>query len=279
VNLVAVPNFSDAYVELSSETGPSFLAGFFIMVDLTNVVTQIHGIDLDDALQRNRRVLIIDDDSDTIELLKRILILAKLDVASAKGGLEAVEIMDRVRPDVILLDLMMPDLDGRETLKRIRSKTFAPVIVVSALTNKETIVELLNLGSDDYITKPFHREEIIARINAVIRRSRMKPVFDGISIPEINLTINISKREVVFQGVRIQLSPKEFSLLEFLARNIPNAMTYEQISNEIWGCYEPGMKNRIKYLVHFIRKKIHAINAEIDVIFSIDQLGYRIRSE
>jgi len=249
------------------------------MTNTTSVLNLIHGIDLDEALQRNKRVLIVDDDVDTIELLKRILLLANLDVASAKSGLDAIEIMDWVRPDVILLDLMMPEMDGQETLQKIRSKTSAPVIIVSALTNKETIVALLNQGSDDYVTKPFHREEIIARINAVIRRSKMRPVFDGISIPEIGLSINISKREVLFQENRIQLSPKEFSLLELLARNIPNVMSYEEISREVWGYYEPNMKNRIKYLVHLIRKKIHAINSEIDVILSIGQLGYRIRSE
>ena len=245
----------------------------------TNALNLIHGIDLDEALKRNKRVLIIDDDVDTIDLLKRILLLANLDVASAKSGTDAVEILDWVKPDVILLDLMMPEMDGHETLQRIRSKSNAPVIIVSALTNKETIVELLNQGSDDYVTKPFHREEIIARINAVIRRSKMRPVFDGISIPEIGLSINISKREVLFQENRIQFSPKEFSLLEILARNIPNVMTYEEISQEIWGYYEPSMKNRIKYLVHLIRKKIYAINSEIDVILSIGHLGYRIRSD
>ena len=249
------------------------------MSNYTNLKTEVRGIDLDESLKRNKRVLVIDDDVDTIELLKRILLLANFDVASSKTGLDALDMVDRVKPDVILLDLMMPEMDGREILSRIRSKTMSPVIVVSALTNKDTVVELLNQGSDDYITKPFHRDEIIARINAVIRRSRYKPVFDGISIPEINLVINISKREFLFEGFRIQLTPKEFRLMEVLAKNIPNIVTYEQISNEIWGYYEVNMKNRIKYLVHLIRKKISLINSECDVIIASDQIGYRIRTE
>lgn len=249
------------------------------MSNFTNLNNEVRGIDLDDSLKRNKRVLIVDDDVDTIELLKRILLLAKFDVASSKTGLDALDMVDRVRPDVILLDLMMPEMDGREILTRIRTKTMSPVIIVSALTNKETVVELLNQGSDDYITKPFHRDEIIARINAVIRRSRYKPVFDGISIPEINLVINISKREFLFEGFRIQLTPKEFRLMEVLAKNIPNIVTYEQISIEIWGYYEVNMKNRIKYLVHLVRKKISVINSECDVIIASDQIGYRIRTE
>ncbi len=249
------------------------------MSNYTNLSTDVRGIDLDEALKRNKRVLIVDDDIDTIELLKRILLLANFDVASSKTGYEALEMVDRVKPDVILLDLMMPEMDGREILSRIRTKTFSPVIIVSALTNKDTVVELLNQGSDDYITKPFHRDEIIARINAVIRRSRYKPVFDGVSIPEINLVINISKREFLFEGIKVQLSPKEFRLMEVLAKNIPNIVTYEQISSEIWGYYEVSMKNRIKYLVHLVRKKINEINSECDVIIASDQIGYRIRTE
>lgn len=249
------------------------------MSNYTNLSTDVRGIDLDEALKRNKRVLIVDDDIDTIELLKRILLLANFDVASSKTGYEALEMVDRVKPDVILLDLMMPEMDGREILSRIRTKTFSPVIIVSALTNKDTVVELLNQGSDDYITKPFHRDEIIARINAVIRRSRYKPVFDGVSIPELNLVINISKREFLFEGIKIQLSPKEFRLMEVLAKNIPNIVTYEHISSEIWGYYEVSMKNRIKYLVHLVRKKINEINSECDVIIASDQIGYRIRTE
>lgn len=266
-------------MEQSSETGLiNFLVGFF-MSDFTILNTEIRGIDLDEALRRNKRILIVDDDVDTIELIKRILLLANFDVASSKTGFEALEMVDRVKPDVILLDLMMPEMDGREILTRIRTKTLSPVIIVSALSNKDTVVELLNQGSDDYITKPFHRDEIIARINAVIRRSRYKPVFDGVSIPEINLVINISKREILFEGIKIQLSPKEFRLLEVLAKNIPNIVTYEQISTEIWGYFEINMKNRIKYLVHLVRKKINEINPGCDVIIAADQLGYRMRTE
>ncbi len=249
------------------------------MSNYTNLNTEVRGVDLDEALKRNKRVLIVDDDIDTIELLKRILLLANFDVASSKTGFDAIEMVDRVNPDVVLLDLMMPEMDGREILTRIRTKTTSPVIIVSALTNKDTVVELLNQGSDDYITKPFHRDEIIARINAVIRRSRYKPVFDGVSIPEINLVINISKREFLFEGIKVQLSPKEFRLMEVLAKNIPNIVNYEQISSEIWGYYEVNMKNRIKYLVHLIRKKINEINSDCDVIIASDQIGYRIRTE
>jgi DNA-binding response OmpR family regulator len=237
------------------------------------------GIDLDDALRGNKRVLIVEDDPDTIDLLKRILIVADFDVASSNNGLEAPSIAKKIQPDVILLDLMMPEQDGKKTLTELRRITHAPVIIVSALDEKEMIVDLLNSGSDDYITKPFDRHEIIARINALLRRSKQENVFDGVSIPEINLLINFSKREVLFQDNLVNLSPKEFDLLQTLIIHMPNVVQYSEISKELWGELEKNAKNRIKYLVHSIRKKLQKINPNIIVLITVDRFGYRIQSD
>jgi len=253
------------------------------MINISNtrneLQTQTLGIDLDETLRRNKKVLIIDDDPDTVELIKRILRLSDFDVASARGGIDAVGIVEKIQPDIILLDLMMPDVDGRTTLKNLREITNAPVIVVSALNNKDNIVELLNLGSDDYITKPFHRDELIARIHAVLRRAKLLPVIDGVSIQEIGFTINFSKREVSFQGEFVQLSPKEYELLELLVKQMPHVVKYKEIADEIWGEYSNFVKNRIKYLVHTIRNKFEAIEPGIEVIVTADRVGYRIQSD
>lgn len=243
------------------------------------IQTQNVGVDLDETLRRNKKVLIIDDDPDTVELIKRILRLSDFDVASARNGIDAVSIVEMIQPDVILLDLMMPDIDGRTTLKNIREITQSPVIVVSALNSKDNIVDLLNLGSDDYITKPFHRDELIARIHAVLRRSKLLTVIDGVSIPETGLTINFSKREVDFQGQFVQLSPKEYELIEILIKNLPHIVKYKEIALEIWGENNNYVKNRIKYLVHTIRKKLEDIKPGIEVIITADRVGYRIQTE
>jgi len=237
------------------------------------------GIDLDETLRRNKKVLIIDDDLDTVELIKRILRLADFDVASARGGIDAVGIAEKIRPDIILLDLMMPDIDGPKTLENIREITQTPVIVVSALNSKDNIVKLLNLGSDDYITKPFHRDELIARIHAVLRRSNSVSVIDGVSIQETGFTINFSKREVSFQGEFVQLSPKEYEILELLVKQIPYVVKYKEIAYEIWGESSDLVKNRIKFLVHNIRNKFKAIKPDIEVIITVGRVGYRIQSE
>lgn len=254
-----------------------------MVADLKDTTTQSHvqplGLDLDESLKRNKRVMIIDDDPDTVELLKQILRLADFDVASARNGIEAPVIAEKVEPDVILLDMMMPEIDGKETFRNLRKVTRAPIIVVSALSSKEMIVDLLNLGTDDYITKPFHRDEIVARINAVLRRSKQKSVFDGVSIPEIGFMISFSKREVQYNGTFVHLSPKEFSLVQLLAQNIPHVVQYDEIAQEIWGENKPDIKNRIKYLVHLIRKKFSAINPDVEVIITVDRFGYRLRTE
>ncbi len=243
------------------------------------IQTQGVGVDLDETLRRNKKVLIVDDDADTIELIKRILRLSDFDVASARNGMDAISIVEKIQPDIILLDLMMPDIDGKTTLKNLREITQSPVIVVSALSSKDSIVDLLNSGSDDYVTKPFHRDELIARIHAVLRRSKLLSVIDGVSIPGIGLTINFSKREVNFQGQFVQLSPKEYELVEILTKNMPHIVKYKDISLEIWGENDKYVKNRIKYLVHTIRNKFEEIKPGIEVIITADRVGYRIQTD
>ena len=237
------------------------------------------GVDLDDAIRRNKKVLIVEDDLDTVDLIKKILLIADFDVASSNNGLEAPSIAKRVQPDVILLDLMMPEQDGKQTLSQLRQITNAPIIVVSALDEKDMIVDLLNSGSADYITKPFDRNEMVARINAVFRRSKLKSVFDGLSIPEIGLTINLAKREVIFQGKLLILSPKEFDLLQLLIKKTPHVVQHPEIAKQIWGVIDEGVKNRIKYLVYSIRKKLSKINSNIEVVITVDRFGYRIHSD
>ncbi|MDX9850043.1 MAG: response regulator transcription factor [Anaerolineaceae bacterium] len=250
------------------------------MIAEKNIIqTQSVGVDLDETLRRNKKVLIVDDDADTIELIKRILRLSDFDVASARNGMDAISIVEKIQPDIILLDLMMPDIDGKTTLKNLREITQSPVIVVSALSSKDSIVDLLNSGSDDYVTKPFHRDELIARIHAVLRRSKLLSVIDGVSIPGIGLTINFSKREVNFQGQFVQLSPKEYELVEILTKNMPHIVKYKDISLEIWGENDKYVKNRIKYLVHTIRNKFEEIKPGIEVIITADRVGYRIQTD
>jgi DNA-binding response OmpR family regulator len=131
------------------------------------------GADLDEFYASERsRILVVEDDQDTAFLLKQILRHAGFDVLSAMNGKEALSKVNLSFPDLVLLDLMMPDMDGWETIDRLRQVTSTPVIVLTALANKENIVSCLQRGADDYMTKPFYKAEVIARVNAVLRRSR-----------------------------------------------------------------------------------------------------------
>ncbi len=132
------------------------------------------GLDLDrlDPSTPRRRVMIVDDEPETVGLLKYILSNAGIDVAGADSGKSAIDKVSRIWPDLILLDLMMPEMDGMETFANIRKLTPAPVVIVSAKNQKEDIVKGLQMGADDYITKPFHPAELVARVNTVVNRSR-----------------------------------------------------------------------------------------------------------
>jgi two-component system KDP operon response regulator KdpE len=286
MQLVAYPYHGKVFVEPRSETGlimPVFGVIGEIMIDLVEntqeMLTKTIGIDLDETLRRNKKVLIVDDDTDTIELVKRILRLSDFDVASATNGIDAVAISEKLQPDIILLDLMMPEIDGCETLKNLREISNAPIVILSALNDKKNIVDLLNAGGDDYITKPFHRDELVARLLAVLRRSKLISVIDGVSIPELGLTVDFSKREVSFQGQFVRLSPKEYQLIEFLSRNIPHVVKYDEISKELWGEKSRSSKNRIKYLVHSIRIKFTEINSDDEVIINSSRVGYRLKTD
>lgn len=249
------------------------------MTEVESTVSQPFGIDFDYRFENNKRVLVVDDDQDTVDLIKHILILANFDVASTSNSRETIDLLSQIKPDAVLLDLMMPEMNGQAILNQIRNVSDVPVLVVSAITGKDSIVEMLNNGSDDYITKPFDRYEMVARINAQIRRARATPFFDGVSIPEIDLVFNFSKHTIQFKNVCMNFSPKEFEIMQILGKKIPHVVTYPQIARELWGNTGNHYKNRIKYLIHSIRKKFAEVDPLTEVIVTVDRSGYRIHTD
>jgi two-component system KDP operon response regulator KdpE len=216
------------------------------------------GIDLDDlpSSTKRGRVLIIDDDPDMVQLLKLTVRAAGMDVTGALDASDALAKCLRYPPDILLLDLMMPEVDGWETLKRLRKITDAPVVVVSAKTDKDEVVEGLDNGADDYITKPFYPPELVSRVRAVLRRAGPSQQVSVLNFPEIELMLDLSTWQTEIRGHAIDLSAKEFSVLSTLARNAPKPVRYETIATEAWGEYQPKMRNRIKWIVHNIRRKL-----------------------
>jgi len=238
------------------------------------------GIDLD-ALNASTRptVLVVEDEPDTVLLLKQILRLAGFDVLGAFNGFEAVQKAAETHPDLILLDLMMPGMDGWQTFSYLRQTTDVPVVIVSAVHNKDEIVRALRMGVDDYLTKPFVNAEVVARVQAVLRRARPSHQTDRLVFPRSDLVIDFSTQEVVLNKRRIQLTGKEFAILATLARSAPDVVQYRAIADTVWGKDNPQVRNRIKYLVYLLRQKLEEASGTPDLIQNIDRLGYKLKAE
>jgi len=236
-------------------------------------------LDLVSAGHKRITALIVDDEPETVRMVKTILMSAGMDVVGAESGLEAIDKCPHVQPDVILLDLMMPQMDGYETYQHLRNITRAPVVVITARSLKDDIVEGLQAGMDDYLTKPFYPPELVARINTVVRRARYIPPVSTYSFPTIEMTVDIEARELTLRGEKIYLPNKEFEILSVLARHAPKMVSKEVIAREVWGEDNAKIQNRIKYFIHILRGKIEITPSRPRLIVSREGLGYRLVSD
>lgn len=240
------------------------------------------GLDLDrlDPATPRRRVMIVDDEPETVGLLKYILSNAGIDVSGAESGQVAVDKVSRIWPDLILLDLMMPEMDGEETFTNIRKLTPAPVVIVSAKNQKEDIVRGLQMGADDYITKPFHPAELIARVNTVVNRSRQVSAPSGLmDFPNLDMTLDPGTREVKTRGETIALARREFDVLYCLGRHTPRWVDHATIAEEVWGQNDSKAVNRIKYVIYLLRRKLEINPSRPQLILAREGLGYKLASD
>jgi len=204
------------------------------------------------------KLLVVDDEEDLQQLLRAMLERRGYEVLSASGGLQAIRRLYHERPDLVLLDVMMPGMDGWETLKRIREMSTVPVIMLTALGEVNHVVQGLQIGADDYVSKPFDREELIARIEALLRRST-QPVDQAdqtLSFDNGHLIIDPVCRRVVVHGQEVRLTPTEYRFLLYLAQNAGRVLTYESILSNVWDvAYQGGDKN-VKVYATYLRRKI-----------------------
>jgi Response regulators consisting of a CheY-like receiver domain and a winged-helix DNA-binding domain len=235
------------------------------------------GIDLDSLQQVDRKtVMVIDDEPDTITLLKQIFINNGFNVSGALSGKEALRKLTDVNPSIIILDLLMPDMDGMETLDEIHKMSNVPVIILSAVDRKEDIISALRAGTDDYVTKPFNNEELVARVHSVLRRSEKTAAISLLNFPEVNLAIDLKTYEVTYKGKKIQLTGKMFEVLTILAKNAPKVVNYQELAETVWGENSTSVRNRLKYLVYLLRKEFLQVDEDFDIIQNIDRLGYKL---
>lgn len=237
------------------------------------------GVDLDRMSEERPRLLIVEDDLDTTYLLKHILRVGGYNVLSASSGKEALRKTAEVKPNLVLLDLMMSEMDGWETLVHLRKMSDVPVIIISALGAKEDVVKGLHEGVDDYITKPFYNAEVVARVKAVLRRTSNPADITCLVYPAVQLSIDLVNQEVTYKDKVIELTPKEFAVLASLAKAAPSVVTYQTIAMNVWGIDSEETYRRIKYLVYLLRQKFYTIHPDNDLLINVDRLGYKLRTE
>ncbi len=244
---------------------------------LENTVAE--GVDLDRVNEQGRRkLLVIDDEPDTVTLLKQILLREGYDVAGAANGKEALGKMAEVQPSLILLDMMMPEMDGWQTIDKVQEISDVPIIILSAMNQTDSIIKALQMGADDYITKPFNQKEVVARIESVLRRSGNRKKLDRIAVENLGLVLDLDTHEAFLNGKSIQLTGKMFEVLYMLIQNAPRLVPYQELTEKIWGKDSPAIRNRLKYLVYLLRQEFESVGAQSNIIDNIGRLGYKINS-
>lgn len=247
------------------------------LVKNSKSIPQSEGVDLDKAPEAPRKkLLVVDDEPDTVVLLKHILRHDGYDVAGAYNGLEAVAKMKEIQPSLVLLDMMMPQMDGWETIDKIREIAETPIIILSANSQVDSIIHALQVGADDYITKPFNQAEVLARIEAVMRRVKGDGKVNRLGIEKLDLMLDTTTHEVIFKEQHIQLTDKMYDVFYLLMQSAPRLVTYQELTEKIWGEDSVSIRNRLKYLVYLLRQEFAKIDPDINLIDNIGRLGYKL---
>ncbi len=225
------------------------------------------------------KILLVDDEPKLINLLKAYLEKEGFDVYTASDGLTALKMARAFRPDVIVLDIMLPEMDGLEVLTHLRRESDVYVILLTARTEETDRVVGLNMGADDYVTKPFSPRELVARIKAALRRLYQSPAFHpGKVITLSRLTIDQRKREVTLDGKPVHLTPTEFEVLLALARYPGMVLTRQQLIAQVWGVDYYVDPRVVDVHIGHIRQKLEALGGD-DLILTIRGVGYRLNEE
>jgi two-component system, OmpR family, KDP operon response regulator KdpE len=226
------------------------------------------------------RVLIVEDDPNIVDLIRSNLAVRGFDTLVSFDGSKALTLLETEEPDMVLLDLMLPEVDGFELCRQIRERSNVAIIVVSARGGERDKVTALNMGADDYMTKPFSIEELLARITATLRRTRPTAASD--SLPTVitigNLEIDLANQQVTRAGRAVHLTPTEFALLRELATNRGKLLTHAHLLRRVWGHGYATETEYVRVYVRRLRAKLEADGAA-PLILTQPRAGYRIAAE
>jgi two-component system KDP operon response regulator KdpE len=227
--------------------------------------------------KEHKRILVVDDEKRMIGFIRMNLELEGFTVFEAHDGLEALKAVRTQLPDLILLDVMMPELDGYETLRMLREFSSVPVIMLTAKGEEDDKVRGLELGADDYITKPFGARELSSRIRAVLRRTESPSSTPDQAILDIDdrLSVDFNRREVIVNGERTKLRPTEYRLLYHLIENAGWTVPHEQLLAKVWGYEYRDETHYVRLYVNYLREKIEENPSEPKYIITERGVGYR----
>lgn len=219
-------------------------------------------------------VLIIEDDQRIRELVTRVLSQGGYDVQGASTALDGLQQIVQGSPDVVVLDMGLPDLDGAELLKMIRAITDVPVVVATARSEDKDVIRTLDAGADDYLVKPFSIEQLEARLRAVLRRSAVDET--GAKLVVGGIAIDPGSRVATLDGVQLQLSPKEFDLLAFLAEHPGLVVSKRQLMAEVWRQPYGGSEKSVDVHISWLRRKLGETAAEPRYIETVHGVGIKL---
>jgi DNA-binding response OmpR family regulator len=228
--------------------------------------------------QRDITILIVDDEPRIRDLVRMNLELEHYHVLEASSGEEALEQLRENLPDLILLDVMMPDMDGFETLRHIREVSTVPVIMLTVRQDEHDRIRGLDLGADDYIAKPFSPRELLSRIRALLRRAFMPPPARKSEIVvDKDLKIDFARREVIVRGQKVTLRPTEYRLLYHLVNNAGRLLTHETLLSKVWGREYRDEAHYLRLYITYLRQKIEKDPAHPQYILTERGVGYRFK--
>ncbi len=227
------------------------------------------------------KVLVVEDEPKLVRLVRSLLQSHGYQVVVATTGEDALDVLGLAQPDLILLDLLLPGrVDGYEVCRRVRATSGTPVIMLTAMAQESDKVRGLDLGADDYITKPFSSQELLARVRAILRRSSLREAPAANEVVQVGrLSIDLARRRVAVAGKEVDLTPTEYNLLAELARNAGRVMLHEELLARVWG---PEYRDETEYLrayIRYLRRKLEEDPSHPQYILSRPGIGYYLLAE
>lgn len=226
-------------------------------------------------METNPEILIVDDEPQILRVMRASLPARGFDVRTATSGEQALEEVERHMPDLIVLDLVMPGITGLEVCRRIRKSSQVPIIVLSAKGSERDKVVALEYGADDYMTKPFGMNELIARIRAVLRRTA--PPEETAVLEASGITIDTESRTVTVRRSEVRLTPKEYEVLKFLVSNAGRVVEHRALLKAVWGWQSAEQTEYLRVIVNQLRRKIEEDPDTPKLILTVPWVGYKLQ--